>query len=1672
MGRSAVRCITMLPFLLGVAASTAAQPDEQAMRKARAATALIAENADTGALLGTAVCVDADGLFVTSCPAIRPRLDANASQSTIVTLVLGTDQKSPRKVKAKIIIATRYDDDEPHLALLKVEREGAPAPMEVADEEKLQETRKLSALAYPLTQEGRAALTAGVYPKFAVVTGRITTLARIGGKLSEIRWDARFPAEGSRSNGPVLDGDGKLVGIIRAGEGSAAARRNDPQGGRMGQVIPIRRALSLLKPAAKGTGAMVKQAPGNSSVPAAAPSPNPAGGQIRVEYVTDPEGLVDVEGVLDWRAGSRAAGSSIRPPSLPDSSAAYVSRRPVAAASDPLKQPMIVQAPGIIRDVIVGGGGRFLLLPLKGTKHLAVFDVNSAAIVTTVRLPSDRALVAAGAEKFVVVDPETKVIERWDLGKLEREKELALPIRGVVKSIALGSDSAGPMLACWTAKSDNAAFQPNFSLIDLGTLKVLGVETFLRMKVGQLRGTRVPYTNPPKSTRSLVTKVTRSRRGIIRESYVLETKPTPIPRDKQHVGLGALELCMGSGGGRIPDVRASADGRLFGFRKIDESGEGWETVFLEGKAVRSFSLSSIRELFPDRPGVSPRPGTAGYVVPDASGRILFTGAGSFDEEAQPISRGPLIKYACMPSQDPACCFALCAVAPGDNPEEVKAQGKPATEGSLSLLIHLGLNADYAFAVNGLSEMDSPGEIDFRIDKRFHLIPTAKLLITVPSSNDRLVLRRVDLDEARRRFGADLYVASPSVVRAAVGKELIHKLEVVSAKGGVTFTAIRRPAGSSLTADGTLRWRVPPERGEGSEDVVIRIGDASGREIYHAPRILIRNEEKPSPPPFVGRPMGPDADTLLVDMGGVLDQAPVAVGAGRSINSPRLPVKEGTFVLPLGMLRRHGLNLEDFRVDALASDGRVALSFADQRILVRDAATGKEVRRFERGPGPVNVVALAPDGRLAISGGTAAAGASVVALWDFAGGKVVRKLEGGPTRIDRLAFSADGHRALASGGSVVVWDVASGKRVGMLPGPFRVAALSPDGRQLLTADDVGSRLWDVEHSQDLRHEPPAPGSDGPVADVSFTRDGRQGLACTPHAARLWDLETGREVRRLAINAEGLAIAAPDGRRVLAVSREGDLHLWDVASRDDLFCVPEPVKAHGAAFSPDGGRVMLAGKSTLWLWQMPDAGSHRPDSAIGRGQLGNEMTKIVKVPGTIRNSVVGGGGRYLLLQLWDRRELAVFDVNAGDLVGTVPLPADDALIAAGAEKLLIVEPVLKTIQRWDLATRQREAEAPLPIRGWVLDMALGSDSRGPLLAAVEPDKIGPMPDSPFLSLIDIGTLKVSKIPVSIGKRNPDWPTREQGRGRIDVIGYEPAFRIRASADGRLFTTEFPITNLRLDGGTVCTSQLREAAIPGRDGTVLYTSKGLFDAEGNPDTRHSRPQRSPNIHDRVNPRTGQLRDEMLYYLPSTDRNIFLRLSGISRRDDDEPRAEVYLRGRPKPILELTDLKEMDAVVEFCLQGSNAHAIKDPILSRKLLNLDKRVHLIPEAALLVTIPMPNDRIVLRRLDVLGELNRRGIDYLYVASSPAAIATRGQAFAFALDVRTREGGVKYELTEGPPGLSVSPAGAIAWNVPAAFEADRARVAITVRDSTGQTVDHSLTIYVPGDGGRPASPAR
>ncbi len=60
--------------------------------------------------------------------------------------------------------------------------------------------------------------------------------------------------------------------------------------------------------------------------------------------------------------------------------------------------------------------------------------------------------------------------------------------------------------------------------------------------------------------------------------------------------------------------------------------------------------------------------------------------------------------------------------------------------------------------------------------------------------------------------------------------------------------------------------------------------------------------------------------------------------------------------------------------------------------------------------------------------------------------------------------------------------------------------------------------------------------------------------------------------------------------------------------------------------------------------------------------------------------------------------------------------------------------------------------------------------------------------------------------------------------------------------------------------------------------------------------------------------------------------------------------------------------------------------------------------------------------------------------------------------MKSAKGGVKFSLTRGPEGLTLTPDGLVEWNVPdrgGAFDED---VVITVEDAAGHPLFHRLTI--------------
>jgi WD40 repeat protein len=267
--------------------------------------------------------------------------------------------------------------------------------------------------------------------------------------------------------------------------------------------------------------------------------------------------------------------------------------------------------------------------------------------------------------------------------------------------------------------------------------------------------------------------------------------------------------------------------------------------------------------------------------------------------------------------------------------------------------------------------------------------------------------------------------------------------------------------------------------------------------------------------------------------------------------------------------------------------------------VWDAATGKEVRRFE-GYAGVGDEILSPDGRLVLT--VNSADHSALRLWDLTTGKRVQDFKIFPPRmgaqvwITAVAFSPDGRFVLASSRSdttVYLWEVATGREVRRFAehnGSINGVAFSPDGRFVLTLEGQrkGAALsliihfWDVATGREVRRLEEA--ITGIIENAIVASSERfivvESSVDEPWATRLrlLDLATGHEVQRIESVAANVAFAAfsPDGRLAVTGGYNEDLRLWDMTSGQVAQRFPERVDSTGpVAFSPDSRFIVTVG-----------------------------------------------------------------------------------------------------------------------------------------------------------------------------------------------------------------------------------------------------------------------------------------------------------------------------------------------------------------------------------------------------------------------------------------------------------------------------------------------------------------
>ena len=222
------------------------------------------------------------------------------------------------------------------------------------------------------------------------------------------------------------------------------------------------------------------------------------------------------------------------------------------------------------------------------------------------------------------------------------------------------------------------------------------------------------------------------------------------------------------------------------------------------------------------------------------------------------------------------------------------------------------------------------------------------------------------------------------------------------------------------------------------------------------------------------------------------------------------------------------------------DGKFIVIGNEQRIKLIELLTVKEIYTINT---PVRCLAISPDGQLLVGGS-----ASAVYVWEITTGKPIRTMQKHSGYVMSVAISPD-MRTLVSGGTDNTIKVYSTSMSTLTGHGYAVNSLviSSDGQTLVSgSDDATIKVWDMNTGNQICT---FRGHKRAVKSVAISPDG-QTLASgsSDETIKLWNLSTEEEICTLDGHLDGVnAVAFSKDGRILA-SGGGDctIKVWRIQS----------------------------------------------------------------------------------------------------------------------------------------------------------------------------------------------------------------------------------------------------------------------------------------------------------------------------------------------------------------------------------------------------------------------------------------------------------------------------------------------------------------------------------------------
>ncbi len=275
-----------------------------------------------------------------------------------------------------------------------------------------------------------------------------------------------------------------------------------------------------------------------------------------------------------------------------------------------------------------------------------------------------------------------------------------------------------------------------------------------------------------------------------------------------------------------------------------------------------------------------------------------------------------------------------------------------------------------------------------------------------------------------------------------------------------------------------------------------------------------------------------------------------------------------------------------------------LSFIEHPHIVSAHEDGELDVHFEARLGhkaPISSATASADGKLIAT----ASDDHTIILWEADTGAQLRRFVGHRGPVKSVVFSFSGNMLLTSSddGTAKLWEASTGQELRQFYGfgMVELATFSPDARYVLVVRSVDTmtkiqprnRLAIVNGGADL--------DDDSEGDTDWRLSGS--------VAQVFEVETGTELGHASftkhLSSIKPAVFSPDGHSILIVA-QGGARLWRIGDKHDQILIRKGGRKKGSigqpapsdpevitsgVFSPDGERIMLISNAGIRLWDKP-------------------------------------------------------------------------------------------------------------------------------------------------------------------------------------------------------------------------------------------------------------------------------------------------------------------------------------------------------------------------------------------------------------------------------------------------------------------------------------------------------